>query len=124
MSAPPAPLSRGGTARPKGVVMNERARLAEQRVREWDSHMKRIDELMARAGQVPASAVAASPEFEAQIAQIVVDRNRVAKALEDLRHQPFERWPEEAVRGHGVKGSLEEIGVQLEQLLTAVFARP
>lgn len=103
--------------------MNERNRLAEQRVLEWDSHLKRIDELMARAGHIRASAVA-SPEFEGQIAQIAMDRDRVARAIEGLRHQPFDRWPNEAAHEPGLRGPLEQIGLQLEQLLTAVFARP
>lgn len=104
--------------------MSEVSRLAEQHVSEWDANLRRIDELMERARKARAAASQAPPEFDSQLAQLRTDRERIVRVIEDLRRQPFETWPDEAIHEPGLRGTLKAIGEQLEQLLTAVFARP
>ena len=101
--------------------MNTLIDLAEQHIRESESRLRHIDELMARARQAPTSASALS-ETAALLQQIQADRDRLAHELEELRRMPHTQASERASRGEGLRGVLEKVGLQLEQALTAIFA--
>lgn len=100
--------------------MDEITKLVEQHIRESESHLKHIDELMGRA-RLAQTKVPAASEVEARLAQIKRDRDRLAGELDELRRQPRHDWPKLAKRGEGLKGVLQAVGLQLEKILAAVF---
>jgi hypothetical protein len=99
------------------VSMNE---LAEQHIRESESRLRHIDELMDKARQV-AEREAAPSETAALLAQIQRDRDRLARDLEALRHLPQGAGQDLVQRSEGLKGLLQNLGAQLQRVLTAVF---
>ncbi len=100
--------------------MDEITKLVEQHIRESESHLLYIDELMERARVAQARAPVAS-DLEARLVQIRQDRDRLAGELEEIRRQPVHDWPKLAKRGEGLTGVLKAVGLQLEQILAAVF---
>jgi len=100
--------------------MDEITKLVEQHIRESESHLLHIDELMERARVAHAKAPAASDLVE-RLAQIRQDRDRLAGELDEIRRQPVHDWPKLVKRGEGLKGVLKAVGLQLEQVLAAVF---
>ena len=95
--------------------------LAEQHILESESHLRHIDELMARANQSPVSA-SASTEVQERLKQIEADRVRLAQELKDLRlGLGTDGGNDAAARGAGLISELRAIGLQLEHVLTAVF---
>lgn len=101
-------------------IMDEITKLAEQHIRESESHLRHIDELMERARQAQAQ-IAAAEGLEERLTQIRRDRDRLASELDDMRKQPVDDWPKLAKRGEGLKGVLQAVGIQLEKILAAVF---
>ena len=100
--------------------MDEITKLAEQHILESESHLRHIDEMMARADQSRAKSPIA-PDVEAQLAQIKNDRDGLAQELVDIRRQPVDDWSSVAKRGEGLKGLLGTVGLQLEKVLGTIF---
>ena len=97
--------------------------LAEQHILESESHLRHIDELMARASQLPASA-SASSEVQETLRQIEADRARLAQEVKDLRlGLGTHGGSDAAVRGAGLNSALRAVGLQLEHVITAIFDR-
>jgi Mg2+ and Co2+ transporter CorA len=101
-------------------IMDEITKLAEQHVRESESHLKHIDELMERARGARAKA-SPTNEFESLLAQTQQDRDRLVQHLDDIRRQPVAEWPRLVEHGKRLKGVLEAVGLQLERAMTAIF---
>ena len=100
-------------------MTNPSIRLAEQHMREGQSRLRHIDELMTRA----RSARAAAPHtagLEALLTQTQQDRDRFAHHLDDVRARP-EALPGLLAHAEGLTGGLDAVGLQLEQALAAVF---
>ena len=96
--------------------------LVEQHIHESESRLRHIDELMAQARAAPLSEPAAS-NSEALLRRIQLDRDRLARELEDVRRlQPRDR-PEVATKGERLKGVLGNLGLELEKALAAVLER-
>ena len=100
--------------------MDEITKLVELHIRESESHLLYIDELMERA-RVAHAKNPVAPDVEERLAQIKRDRDRLAGELDEMRRQPVHDWPKQAKRGEGLKGVLKAVGLQLEQVLAAVF---
>lgn len=100
--------------------MNEIIRLAEQHIRESESRLLHIDEVMKQSEQSHSDGMLA-PDLEAQLQKIRSDRDGAAQELAAIRQQPVEDWSHVAKRGEKLKGVLETIGSQLEAALGAVF---
>ena len=100
--------------------MDTRNELAERHILESESRLRHIDELMAKARQLPPKEPAMT-QTAALLAQIQIDRDRLAKDLEALRHLPRGEGSDVAQRSEGLKGALETVGSQLEKALAAVF---
>lgn len=101
--------------------MNTIGNLAEQHILEAESHLRHIDELMARANQSPVSA-SASTEAQKRLRQIAADRARLAQELKDIRLKlGTGSGHDAAARGKGLSSELHAVGLQLERVLAAVF---
>jgi hypothetical protein len=100
--------------------MDKMRNLAEQHIRESMSHLRHIDELMGRARSIPPTHPMAT-KTEALLRQIAIDRDRLAQELDDIRRLPERDAPDMVNRGAGLKGLLESVGLQLEEVLAAIF---
>lgn len=101
--------------------MDKMMDLAEQHILESASRLRHIDALMARASRERLKDTTVA-QAEARFRQIESDRNRLAQALDSLQCSPRVRGPDFVTRAEGLKGLLESVGLQLEQLLAAVLA--
>ncbi|MEJ8814352.1 hypothetical protein WKW77_24950 [Variovorax ureilyticus] len=95
--------------------------LAEQHIRESESHLRHIDELMAKASQSAADKTS-DPEVQTLLSQVSETRARLGRDLEDLRRGFVDGSNQATVeRGKGLKTALNELGTQFERALTAIL---
>lgn len=91
--------------------------LVEQHIRESESHLRHIDEMMEKARLArERNQLGAEPD----LARIEYDRMRLAQELHGLQSQPQPASDELAERSKGIKGMLQSIGSELEKALVAV----
>ena len=76
--------------------------------------------MMARARTASLQATVPT-QTEALLQQIEADRNKLAGELEVIQRLPRGDGSDIVQRGEGLKGMLEAVGLQLEQVLGAVF---
>ena len=101
--------------------MDVTSKLVEQHIRESQSRLQHIDELMARARQARAK-LPPTAGLEALLTRAQQDRDRLAQHLEGVGRQPVDASsPALVEQGEGLKGALEAAGLQLEQVLAAVL---
>lgn len=101
--------------------MNETGKLVEQHIRESQLRLRHIDVLMARARQAQAK-VPPTAGLEGLLTRTQQDRDRLAQHLDGMGRQPIDASsPRLVEQGEGLKGALEAAGLQLEQVLAAVF---
>ncbi len=77
---------------------------------------------VAKARTAPLKAEAAT-RTEALLMQIESDRNKLAGERDVIRRLPRGEGSDIVKRSEGLKGLLESVGLQLEQVLGAVFER-
>jgi hypothetical protein len=94
--------------------------LAEQHILQSESHLRHIDELMVRAREVPLKGTA-SDETAALLARIKLDHDRFTQELDEIRRLPARERSEVLKRAEGLKGVLENVGLELEKTLGAIF---
>ncbi len=91
--------------------------LVDQHIRESESHLKHIDDMMEKARKArEGNALGAEPD----LARIGQDRMRLAQELHGLRNEPKPASEEVAQRSKGLTGMLRSIGSELEKALVAV----
>jgi hypothetical protein len=91
--------------------------LVEQHIRESESHLKHIDELMEKAREArKRSQLPSDPD----LAQLEHNQMRMAQELHGLRNEPRPVSEEVAERSKGLKGMLQSVGAELEKALVAV----
>lgn len=100
--------------------MNTIMELAGQHIRESESHLRHIDELMARAREA-ARKESVAAQAEALLSRVQPDRDWAAQELEAIRRLPIGDGSEVVKRGEGLKGVMETIGLELEKAVTAIF---
>jgi hypothetical protein len=92
-------------------------RLVEQHIRESESHLKHIDEMMEKARAAKQrSQLGATPD----LAQVEHDRMRLAQELHGLRNTPRPATDDVAERSKGLTSMLKAVGAELEKALVAV----
>jgi hypothetical protein len=96
--------------------------LAEQHILESASRLRHIDAMAART-RIAAAKDEKAAETDALLGQIEQDRDRFAQELQAIRRLPRGEGSDRITRGEGVKGLLESVARQLEQLLMAVLER-
>jgi hypothetical protein len=99
--------------------MNEIGKLANQNHLEWESRLKHIDEMMARAHQAHAKEPDES-DAQAQLAKIRKARDALALDLVSVRSLPSGELSNVPNRVNGLTASFEAVGLQLERLLTTI----
>lgn len=99
--------------------MNELDRLANQHILESQSHLRHIDELMAKARQAKAKRRLAA-QAESALPRLEQEHGRAAQELKALGSLPKPATADTVARSEGVKGTLQKIGLELEKVLTAI----
>lgn len=90
--------------------------LVEQHILESESHMRHIDELLAKA-QAARARSGVAPQQEVLLNRFKQDHDRLARELDALRKSPA---PDAVERSKGIKSVLQTIGLELEKTLTAI----
>jgi hypothetical protein len=99
--------------------MTDVAHLAEQHIREQDSRLQRIDELVGRARKAAGS----GPEFAhiyTELDELVRRRDENAVKLDDFKAKAAEQWREEEIEKSGLMGIWDALAQQLETLVEKV----
>jgi hypothetical protein len=99
--------------------MSELDRLANQHILESESHLRHIDELMAKAREVQAKQQLEA-QAAAELARLAHEHGRAAQELRSLGGMPRPATADTVARSEGVKGVLQKIGLELEKALTAI----
>ena len=94
--------------------MTSIAQLAEQHIREHESRLKHIDELLARAH---AGAGPERAETGAELEKLTADREELAGHLEKMRLRDLGDWQEKEIELAGPMGIWDAVAQQLEKLV-------
>lgn len=94
--------------------------LVEQRILESESHLRHIDELVAKTRAVRANA-AVSPQTVSHLSRLEQEHARLAREVHDLRKAPA---PVAEERSKGLKSVLQTLGLEFEKTLTAIGDKP
>ncbi|MBO9515802.1 MAG: hypothetical protein J7549_16940 [Variovorax sp.] len=93
----------------------------ERHLRESEAHLRRIDDLMARASQEAARPPRSEP-LDALLEEVKATRARLAGSLHDLRaNLPGGGHPDLVRRGEGLRSDLQRAGSEFEKALTAIL---
>jgi hypothetical protein len=90
--------------------------LVEQHVREYQSRLGYVDELLGRA----RGSIGEGPEdraLRARLEELEQERHRLADWLEDIKRTPPADWREEEIRQAGPMGIWDAVAQQLEKLV-------
>lgn len=91
--------------------------LVDQHIRESESHLRHIDEMMEKARKArESSQLGAEPD----LARIDQERMRLVQELHGLRNEPKPASDDVVQRSKGLTGMLQSIGSELEKALVAV----
>lgn len=100
--------------------MDKMKDLVEQHILQSVSHLRHIDELMAKA-RTAALTQEAAARAEALLRQTESDRNKLAQELQEIQRLPSGEGSETVKKAEGLRGLLASVGLQLEQALGAIF---
>jgi hypothetical protein len=99
--------------------MTDVNRLAEQHIRESESRLRHIDELVARArdrvGELPEYA-----HVHTELDELVKKRDTYAVRLHDMKQKAAGEWQQHEVEQSGPMGVWDALAKQLERLLERV----
>ena len=99
--------------------MTTENQMIEQHIREYESRMEHIDELMARARQ----GIGEGPEHEAprtELDEILREREKLDTLYEELKLSSTENWRKEEIVKSGPMGLWDAVAQQLEKLVERI----
>ncbi|MES9868401.1 MAG: hypothetical protein ABW082_13995 [Sedimenticola sp.] len=90
--------------------------LVEQRIREYESRLKHLDEMIEKAA---AGVGEAQPhdEIKAKLKQIRKERDKLESHYEQMKLTPGENWEVEEIEKSGPMGIWDVLAQDLEHLL-------
>lgn len=97
--------------------MNNLEHMVEQHVREYESRLRHVDELVERAQ------ASERPDPDHALQGLVSQRNDLADQLEQMRQKSFEHWREDEIERAGPMAVWDALAQQLEDLVER-FERP
>lgn len=92
-------------------------RLVEQHVREYESRLKHVDELMERARKASDKE---TPAVSEELSTLKEERDKFASHLEELRLKSLQDWREEEIEKAGPMGIWDALAQQLEKLVERI----
>ena len=99
--------------------MTDVAHLAEQHIREQESRLQHIDELVERARKGAGSAPGFAHIYT-ELDDLVRRRDQNAVKLDDYKTRAAEKWREEEIEKSGLMGIWDALAQQLETLIEKV----
>ncbi|MGD8910285.1 MAG: hypothetical protein PVI92_13160 [Chromatiales bacterium] len=94
--------------------MTKYAHLAEQHIVEFESRLKHIDELLARANE---DVTDEGHELAGELKELTSKREELAGHLEKIRRKSLEDWQEKEIEQAGPMGIWDAVAQQLERLI-------
>lgn len=96
--------------------MSNIAQLVEQHIKEHESRLKHVDELLERARKVVAEQTEHA-DNKAKLSTIAQERDKLATRLDDLRLRSLDDWREEELEKAGPMAAWDAVAMQLERLV-------
>lgn len=96
--------------------MTTENQMIEQHIREYQSRMQRIDELMERARK-GLSEAGAPEESRSELEEAGRGRKKLATLYEELKLSSTENWRKEEILKSGPMGIWDALAQQLEKLV-------
>lgn len=87
--------------------------LIEQHIREHESRLKHIDELLERAAQAGGDKAQLSEE----LSELKQGRDKLTTHIEELKKKPAEQWQKMAFEKAGPMGVWDAVADRLERLV-------
>jgi Skp family chaperone for outer membrane proteins len=94
--------------------MTKYAHLAEQHIIEFESRLKHIDELLARANE---DVTGEEHELAEELKELTSKRDELASHLEKMRLKSLEEWQEKEIEKAGPMGIWDAVAQQIEKLI-------
>ena len=88
--------------------------LVEQHIKEHESRLKHIDELLLRARK---NTDHEQPESGAELEKLIAQRDELAGQLDKMRLRPGNDWNEKEIELAGPMGIWDAVAQQLEKLV-------
>jgi ferritin-like metal-binding protein YciE len=92
-------------------MSNNLEHMVEQHVREYESRLKHVDELVERAKAT------GHPEVHQALDQILEQRSAMAAELDSMRLKSLDDWRAEEIAKSGPMGVWDALAQQLEELV-------
>lgn len=99
--------------------MTNREQLIEQHIREYESRLKHMDEVLARARQ-GAEHLPEPEEVTAELAELDREREKLVTGIEDLRRRSREEWQHDEIEKAGPMIMWQAVAKRLERLLERI----
>lgn len=96
--------------------MSNTEHLIEQHIREYESRLRHIDELYARAHSAAADADKASG-VHGKLDELAAQRSLLEETTAELRRMPLDRWREETALNAGPMAVWDVLAQKLEDFL-------
>lgn len=100
--------------------MSRIEQLVEQHIREHESRLAHIDELLARAEQGVAGLTKPHDEIDAELVKLRQEREKLVGHIGELRNKTPEEWQEWELEQAGPMIVWEAVAKRLEQLLERI----
>ncbi|MDT8404940.1 hypothetical protein [Sulfuriflexus sp.] len=99
--------------------MTNTEHLVEQHIREYQSRLQHVDELLEQARQGVSKAAEPAAVGE-ELTALEEERNRFAEHVESLRLKSLENWREEEIEMAGPMGIWDALAQQIEKLVERI----
>lgn len=96
--------------------MSSKEHLIEQHILEYESRMRRIDELYQRAHEAAAGQDAKS-EAHKRLDELSAQRSLLREGTEEIRSIPLDKWREDMVRNAGPMAVWDILAQKLEDFV-------
>jgi hypothetical protein len=95
--------------------MTSKDQLIEQHIREYESRMKHIDELYARAHQ--AAANLDTTDVQSRLNELAAQRALLQETTDSIKTMPLDKWREATVRNAGPMAVWDILAQKLEDFV-------
>lgn len=99
--------------------MTNREQLIEQHIREHESRLKHIDELLERARE-GVQHLPESGQIDAELAELDQERNKLVDRIEDIKRRSREEWQQDDIDTTGPMIIWQAVAKRLEKLLERI----
>jgi len=96
--------------------MTSKEQLIEQHIHEYESRLKRIDELYQRAHQA-AEQLDETPNAGSRLSELAAQRALLQQTTETIKKMPLDQWREATIRSAGPMAIWDILAQQLENFI-------